>query len=268
MKELLPPVLLNAYRYMRRSGITFSGPYRSWHEAKVNSVGYDSEMILEKVKNAMMKVKSGEAAYERDGVVFEKAEYSFPVLVGFLRAALANGGRLSVLDFGGSLGTCYYQNRKLLTELKEMRWSIVEQSSFVRCGRDLFADGIPKFYDSLGECLQFERPNAVLLSAVLQYVEQPYALLETIAQTGIKYVILDRTPLGKGENDVICVQHISKEIYEGSYPCWIFSSEKLKAFVNQKYTEVFDVDSLNFDALRRFNAKYRCVLFELAGARC
>lgn len=40
----------------------------------------------------MLKIASREAAYERDSVLFDKVQYSFPVLGGLLRAAIANGG--------------------------------------------------------------------------------------------------------------------------------------------------------------------------------
>lgn len=130
IKDLAPPVLLRAYRWLKGQDITFSGPYSSWAEASKKATGYHSEVILQKVKEAALQVKSGNAAYERDSVVFHKTEYSYPVLAGLLAAAAANGGKLSVLDFGGSLGSSYYQCRGFLRDLQELRWSIIEQPNF------------------------------------------------------------------------------------------------------------------------------------------
>ena len=72
-------------------------------------------------------MKRGEAVYERDSVIFDHIEYSFPVLCGLLRAAVEDDGKLNVLDFGGSLGSSYYQKKGFLAVCKHLRWSIIEQ---------------------------------------------------------------------------------------------------------------------------------------------
>jgi len=47
-------------------------------EAMELSTGYDSERILGKVRDSLLKVKRGEAVYERDSVLFDKVQYSWP----------------------------------------------------------------------------------------------------------------------------------------------------------------------------------------------
>jgi putative methyltransferase (TIGR04325 family) len=95
----------------------------------------------------MSRVRDGECAYERDGVVFEEVQLSFPVLAGLLRASAADAGRLAVIDFGGALGSSYYQCRKFLSLLPDLAWAVVEQENFVRCGREEFA------YDAIERAL-------------------------------------------------------------------------------------------------------------------
>jgi len=56
------------------------------------STGYDNDMILEKTRLALLKVKNGEAAYERDSVVFEDIQYAWPLLAGLLWVAAALAG--------------------------------------------------------------------------------------------------------------------------------------------------------------------------------
>ena len=107
---LLPPILLSGLRclrdsYFKRERILFVGDYGSWAEAEHASIGYSAPNILERTRLAMLKVKNGEALYERDSVVFDRVAYPFPLLAGLLRARSMDGNRLSVLDFGGSLGT-------------------------------------------------------------------------------------------------------------------------------------------------------------------
>jgi len=53
----------------------------------------------------MLNVKNREATYARDAVTFDEVVYLFPVLAGLLRVRSTAGNRLSVSDFGASLGT-------------------------------------------------------------------------------------------------------------------------------------------------------------------
>ena len=116
LKAFIPPIIIAALRRLRnlsQNQVIWSGNYTTWEEAQAKCSGYDSDNILEKVKTSLLKVKNGEAVYERDSVLFEDIQYSWAVLAGLQRAALENNGNLCVLDFGGSLGSSYYQNKEL-----------------------------------------------------------------------------------------------------------------------------------------------------------
>ena len=72
-KNLIPPIFIILFRKIfSLHEIKFIGPFENWNIAKKYCYGYDSEAIIEKVKNAALKVKNGEYAYERDSVLFEK----------------------------------------------------------------------------------------------------------------------------------------------------------------------------------------------------
>lgn len=49
-----------------------------------------------------------------------------------------------MLDFAGSLGITYYQNKKFLDKIDDMIWNIVEQESFVKTGKEEFEDDMLK----------------------------------------------------------------------------------------------------------------------------
>src|SRR5688572_21124448 len=78
----------------------WSGDFKSWENASQKSEGYSSMEILAKVKKAVLKVKNGEAVYERDSVLFDKIEYSWPLLSSLMWVAAKNNNSLKVLDFG------------------------------------------------------------------------------------------------------------------------------------------------------------------------
>lgn len=211
----------------------FFGDFASWEEAVAQTEGYDAPQILEKVKNATLLVKSCQAAYERDSVVFDAIPYEWiaPLAAWLPRIALEYGNRLNILDFGGSLGSTYFALRQSLRALENITWSVVEQSSFVECGNSLIADGSLRFYQTIDSCVLDRNPPIILLSAALEYIEQPYSLIAKIIEYGFDYIIFDRTPLVEGGRDLLTVQFVSPEIYAASYPAWFFSREKfLKAF--------------------------------------
>lgn len=217
----------------RQRGLRFTGDYQSWAEALKDSTGYDAPAILAKTRATVLKVKRGEAAYERDSVLFERVEHSFPLLAGLLRAAVHQQGELVVLDFGGALGSAYFQCREFLRPLKRLVWCIVEQAAQVACGKGDFESPELRFYASVDECLAAHRPNVLLLSSVLQYLPEPYQTLKELAQRGIPCIIIDRTAFLDKANDHerLTVQHVPPSIYEASYPAWFLSESKVHSLV-------------------------------------
>ena len=124
--KLTPPFLLSWLKWVKYRKYGWIGNYANWQEAQIRSVGYDTEEILGTVRDSLLKVKNGEAIYERDSVVFDQIQYSWPLLAGLLFCSVKLEGHLKILDVGGSLGTTYFQNKKFLDHLKSVSWNIVE----------------------------------------------------------------------------------------------------------------------------------------------
>jgi putative methyltransferase (TIGR04325 family) len=250
LKLVTPPGLIHLARKLRGNlavdGYGLSGDYRSWDEAMSASTGYDSGIILEKTRLAMLKVQNGQAAYERDSVLFDQIQYAWPLLAGLMWVAARSGGRLNVLDFGGSLGSTYFQNRAFVSTLPHVRWNIIEQSRHVETGKAYFEDDHLRFYADIAGCLAGNQPNVVLLSSVLQYLEDPYAVLEQILAIPCECIIIDRTPFWTGPTDRLCVQHVPPDIYPATYPCYILSMPRLHAYLEEKSLRIMaEFDSLD-----------------------
>jgi putative methyltransferase (TIGR04325 family) len=248
LKKIIPSRILKIFSVIQNKIFSepnpyWSGNYSSWEEAKHNSNGYESEYILEKVKDSLMKVKNGEAVYERDSALFDKIEYSWPLLCALLWVAGQNKNKLNIIDFGGSLGSTYYQNRAFLSHLDELKWNIVEQPGFVICGRELFENEHVKFYYSINECLVKQKPDIVLLSSVLQYIEKPYELLREILDLNIQYIIFDITAFMEDGNDRITVQKVIQWGKENSYPAWFFNKKKFIDFIGIKYNLISEFNA-------------------------
>jgi len=241
LKEFIPP----GVQWLRRSNV-FTGDYRNWQDAAAASEGYDTERILEKVRHARLKIKNGEALYERDSVLFDEVQYSWPLLSALLWIASCSGNRLHLIDFGGSLGSSYFQNRRFLSHLSGWSWNIVEQASFVECGRREFEDGTLAFYTTIEECRAVRLCNAILLSSVLPYVESPHEWLDRIVAAGFEYIVIDRTPfLLSGDRDRLTVQTVPAHIYKASYPAWFFGKTGFLRHFEGRYEKVAEFDALS-----------------------
>src|SRR5215475_3829712 len=110
-------MILENLRRINPSKYGWKGDYSSWEAAKKQAGSYDDGIILEKVEQAALKVRNGEATYERDSVLFDRIEYSWPLLAALMWVAARNKGKLTVADFGGSLGSSYFQNKVFLEGL-------------------------------------------------------------------------------------------------------------------------------------------------------
>lgn len=226
-RDCLPPVIARLLINLLPGRIRFEGHYATWEEAVAKSRGYDDQSILEKVLHATLKVKRGEAAFERDSVLFDKIDYSWPLVSALMWSAARQGGRLDVLDFGGSLGSLYFQHRALFTGLKSICWSVIEQAHFVEAGKAHLEDQRLKFYATISACLAENQPKIILLSSVLQYLSRPDDILDEINKTEAELLVIDKTPVYHGTKNSLCIQISPPEIYAASYPMWILSEENL-----------------------------------------
>jgi len=240
----LPPLLVDAYRKWARKGVRFVGAYPDWASARAASVGYDAQLILDRVSTAQDKVLRGEAAYERDSVTFDVVEYPFPLLAGLLRAANETGGALRVIDFGGALGSTYFQCRAFLDRLPMVHWHVVEQANFVEHGRARFESDRLRFVSTISASQEIMRPDVVLFCSVLQYIEDVAVRLQEAIDSGCAYIIIDRTPMSVLDDDALCVQHVPAEIYAASYPCAILSEARLRSLLDDHFELIAEFDAL------------------------
>lgn len=214
----------------------FFGFYNSWAEAQSESTGWDSAEVLKKVSASLLKVKNGEAAYERDSVLFDKIQYSWPLLALLLRVALENDGILRVADFGGSLGTTYFQNRDFLSGVKKIEWNIIEQENYVSRGNELFKDGIVDFFADINSMLSRKmKPNVLIVSSVIQYLEKPFDMISKFLAADFDYIIFDRTSFLETADHRIAIQKVKPAIYDAVFPIWFFNYEKFLTLFADKY---------------------------------
>ena len=170
--------LFNLYfRYWKKWG--WFGDFPNWQAAQATCGGYDSNEIIEKVRASALKVKNGEAAFERDSVLFFEEENDENLLKCLEKVAnsLQKGensdfteGVLRVVDFGGSLGSTYFQHQKALKKYPNLIWCVVEQPHFVEIGKREFETENLYFEYTLQAAFERFKPHFFLLNSVLQYI--------------------------------------------------------------------------------------------------
>ena len=251
IKAMIPPILLR----LKHIGAPFcgiKGEFSSWQEAedtlqRDGLQDYAADNILQTVWKAVQAVREGKAEFERDGVLFYEKEYNYPLLAALFYSLASIGKSANILDFGGSLGSTYYQNRMLLAGLgMNVYWNIVEQENFVELGRNELPE--IQFYSSIEEFRRSGKTaDILLLSSVLQYFDEPYRYIERFLDAGFKYILVDRTVFNfDEEQDRIAIQYVPPEIYAAQYPIWLLSRSKIIHMMETAgYKAVFHWDSFD-----------------------
>lgn len=228
-------------RLIGKTQPVWSGNFASWEDATAHSTLYSDQAILEKVRSALLQVKQGKVAFERDSILFTEPDFRWPLLAALLHAFGREAGKLTIVDFGGSLGSTYFQHRAWL-ESFTYSWNVIEQSHFVAVGKKDFEDERLKFHDSI-ETVRADGPVFLLLSSVLAYLPDPYSWMDKLLDGRYQYVLIDRSPLVPGA-DRLTVQQVPPEIYSASYPAWFFNEAKFMRELQKHYTifATFDCD--------------------------
>lgn len=246
-KSLIPPVLLN---FITGFFYGWSGNYSSYSEAKNKSNGYDQDNILEKVKKATRQAVISADCYERDGVLFKSGTYHYALLSSLAFIHLKKKSKINLIDFGGSLGSLYWQHRQMIVPELVNSWNIVEQEHFVQLGRDEFENEVLKFHYTIQDGMAISEVDLMILSSVIQYLEDPDAFLDDVLELGLPYLFIDRSAFTSSSKNRLTVQKVHPSIYKGSYPCWFLSYDKFMDKLLTRYEVVFE-----FDAIDRSNLK-------------
>jgi putative methyltransferase (TIGR04325 family) len=230
--QIIQKIPSRLYVWLRGQG--WCGDYKTWTKAVRLTTGYDKEHILEKVKTIHSAMKNSYLCNSGGEDIRYVRQYAWEVCAILLWIANQNKAHLNVLDFGGSLGTLYYQHNPFFNTLK-MQWSVVEQPHYVKVGKAEFEDEKLKFFFSVEDCLREMRTpiHCAVFGSVLQYLEEPHAILADVFKHKIRYILITRTGFTLNKPDRITIQKVPKSYYDASYPCRIFEERKFLDFFAQ-----------------------------------
>jgi putative methyltransferase (TIGR04325 family) len=259
IRKVTPPLLYDCLRVIAGRKNIFKVSNDSWDKVVARSKTYQDKRLLNNIieKNQQLT----EDQYERDGILFDKYQYSSELnanLLLIIDLIQRKNEPLNILDFGGGLGTTYRQFVKFTNNKIPVIWNIVEQKKIVEAGKENIKKDNVYFYEKIADVAT---PDVVIISSVLEFIENPKSKIIELISTKAKYFIIDRTPIYDGEANVLTQMIPSKKI-GGSYPCWIFS-EKLFLSYFDEYRLINNWNALGEEIIfSKITANYKGYFFE------
>ena len=192
LKKLLSKNIFNFFYKVKilffKKRLNLKGNYKNYYEALKHSNGYQESLILNKVRNAIIRILEGEDVWERDGSIFPNPKPRQEIIK--IIEQLSNK-KLSIIDFGGGLGTLFINNRELFKSVE--KYCIIEQENFVEVGNDISRKyNLPiKFLESLRN-VDFN-PDLIIFSSVLQYIPNLEEVLIQTYKLDPEVILIDRT---------------------------------------------------------------------------
>jgi putative methyltransferase (TIGR04325 family) len=262
LRRLTPPSVWDLASYVKHikkraaTAGTFEGPYRTWQQARQASDGWDASTILDKTLSVSLLLRDGAIESQQDTQVLPNIAYSPLVLSLLVLAMERTKGRLVLFDIGGSLGTNFYQNRKLISgmTITSVQWNVIEIPATAALGRAHFQTETLRFFDSIEAASRNmpERPQAVLFSGSLQYAPEPLTYIDQAIATGTTYLALDRLLMSPTEDDQIFVQRPNPEkYYSATYPVWCFSRDRFLSKMRNRGLHL--IEHFTADATKNFD---------------
>ena len=212
----------------KKYGDWYSGDFKSWKDADQECMGYDLANIPLRTLDSITKTINSNTSYERDGAIIsynnkECRPDGQDQLINYISKL---GDDPKILDFGGSLGSTYFQIKNFIKK-KSIEWHILEQPFYKNLGERYLQKFFPNihFHDNLKTNYKFD---LLCINGVLSYLEDPYCELKKMLSLGIPKVFIDRQQvIVDSESDRIVIQVVPPEIYSTIYVCTFLGEKKL-----------------------------------------
>jgi putative methyltransferase (TIGR04325 family) len=193
---------------------------KSWGDATSRSSGYQSPQTINSLIGSDPVSEQNHVSENLIGSRFQQVASAF--LEGVASAQLQT--TIRVLDIGGGLGEYFFLLEKIVPSLT-VHWTIVETSAVCELAiRTVPAQTNLVWTDSVDHAEG--NFDIVLMSSVIQYVENPYELLN-IGIEKSNFLILNRCPLTESKKGVVCIQRPGFFESKGSYPVHMLSEAQL-----------------------------------------
>ena len=246
-------------RAIRRRNLGIVGHYRTWEEALRATGPYRPEMAV--LIESVRKYRDGEPSFLNRYDPSSRVIW-YPLLAGLLTASARCEGRLSVLDFGGSLGQTWFGLAFALRYLPHAAtWCVVDQHECVDAGARSFQSERLRFYGTVAEAASKHKLNTVVCSGTVQCLDRPYDTLDMLARLRLPNVILDRTVISKDDTERIMRQHTPADMGGDVHPLRAVRRSKVDAVLADHGYELHDDYSYRDYPMDGDDATERCLMY-------
>jgi putative methyltransferase (TIGR04325 family) len=146
--------------------------------------------------------------------------------------------KLRVLDWGGSLGSTYRQNKDLIAAAGvEVEWVVLEQQHLVEIGSREFSNNQLSFTSNI-DSIPLGYFDIVIFASSICYIDATNKILEEVKSLRPRAIAFDRTPIVKKGPELIGSQTVGRKIYRASYPIRVFSIGLIEAALSPEYRKV------------------------------
>jgi putative methyltransferase (TIGR04325 family) len=217
---LLPPKIKVLVRVLLSRFIGFT-KVESWESAVHKSSGYESVNVVEPVVTAARRAQNDSETSRLSNSRYQ--QIAAGMLYCISQGRFNAGKPIRVLDVGGG-GADYFHHFQTFAPQINFDWTVLETPAMAEAMSNEFGQNVTnlRWINSIENT--GENYDVVLCSSVLQYVENPAALLAALAEKS-GFLIINRIPLVDSSEHFVAVQKIVSNGKRASYPVHFFGEK-------------------------------------------
>ena len=228
MEWFLPPKIKVWVRALL-SRFTGFRKVESWESAVRKSSGYESVNVVEPIVAAARQLQSNSQTTFVSNPRYQ--QIAAGMLFSISQERFSNGEPIRVLDVGGAGADYFYQFQEFAPHIN-FDWTVLETPALAEAMSNEFGRNLTnlRWLDSIEHTDAIY--DVVLCSGVLQCVEKPFELLESLVKKS-KFLIINRIPLVESPEHFFAVQNIITNGKRASYPVHFFGEKTFLAELSQ-----------------------------------
>jgi putative methyltransferase (TIGR04325 family) len=200
IKDLIPPLLINSIKKLRRYHRTYSSFDEALKHCK-NPSGYQDPHFVRYLVEQTKQFISG-INQETDYILEDQTTIHTFLALPFISCHES----INIVDIGGGCGLHYFQFKKVVRDRIRFNWAVVETPALCQASKSIENDEL-HFYENLDDAMKNSgRTDLVISSGAIQYFSDPRSILAQIINLKAKYVMLTRLSLALIDFDIITVQ--------------------------------------------------------------
>jgi putative methyltransferase (TIGR04325 family) len=217
---LRSPLVKGVARWANREPFIWDGVYESFAQVPVAGDGFASDAWLSETQRY---TQAAAMALRNNGGEIAENIAQYHVLFSLLVASCKCLERpVRIVDFGGGMGIGFASLMRSVPESGEVEYVVVDSEASCERGRQLFSD-FPslKFMSRLPH--EVGKIDVMVLSGVLQFVENYEALLNQLARLAPRFWLFTFVPAGEVPTFASAQMNVPGSVL----PVWFFNVREL-----------------------------------------